>query len=112
MNNSAKPPFLDYQAKWIHFKWAPAPKRQTWIFHVLTKTCDPAQEVLLGEIGWFASWRKYCFFPGYNTIYETKCLQDIIDFINLLMLDHQKYLKRKTDENTNSSNNNDQAGLF
>lgn len=34
----------------------------------------------LGEIKWYSSWRKYCFFPFPTTIFEEDCLRDIAEF--------------------------------
>lgn len=36
---------------------------------------------LLGTIKWHAPWRRYCFFPESDTIFEITCLNDITDFI-------------------------------
>lgn len=38
----------------------------------------------LGEIKWYAPWRRYCFFPE-NSIFDAACLTDILHFINLRM---------------------------
>ncbi len=35
----------------------------------------------LGLIHWHAPWRKYCFFPHRDTIYEQTCLREIAFFI-------------------------------
>ena len=40
---------------------------------------------ILGIIKWYSSWRKYCFFPEENTLYDVICLGDIKDFIQDLM---------------------------
>ncbi len=34
----------------------------------------------LGNIQWLAPWRKYCFYPTPNTVYDTTCLREIADF--------------------------------
>ncbi len=39
----------------------------------------------IGVIKWHAPWRKYCFHTYPNTIFDTKCLSEIIDFINTEM---------------------------
>jgi hypothetical protein len=51
-------------------------QRKTNIYDVLTK-----DNVKLGEIRWFGRWRKYCFFPWTDTLYEETCLRDISQFI-------------------------------
>ena len=44
----------------------------------------------LGEIKWYAPWRKYCFYPGDSTVFDSKCLQDIQDKIDELMAERLK----------------------
>ena len=51
--------------------------------------------VLLGIIKWFGSWRKYAFFPCSDMVFETQCLSDITGFLNELMED-RKNSKTKT----------------
>ncbi len=34
----------------------------------------------LGDIRWFASWRKYAFFPLGGTVWEQDCLREVADF--------------------------------
>lgn len=49
----------------------------------------------LGMIDWYDNWRKYCFLPNDNTLWEVECLKEVIDYIKELM----KYIKdsrRKT----------------
>lgn len=72
-------------AKWIKIVKLTRPVgRKTDIFDV--RTLD---DFVIGKIYWYAKWRKYCFEPCFNTIYETQCLQDITDFIKKLMEDHK-----------------------
>ena len=43
---------------------------------------------VLGVVKWYASWRKYCFFPDSGLlVFCSRCLADIQDFINNLMLE-------------------------
>lgn len=35
----------------------------------------------LGDVKWFARWRKYCFFPRQETVYEETCMKEIAEFI-------------------------------
>jgi hypothetical protein len=37
---------------------------------------------LLGTVKWYAPWRKYAFWPEYQTIYEQDCLRQISTFID------------------------------
>jgi len=54
-------------------------QRKTNIYEVLEK--GGGVSALLGTIKWFGRWRKYCFYPVENTIYEETCLRDISQFI-------------------------------
>ena len=38
----------------------------------------------LGSVKWYSPWRRYCFFPVAETVYEKTCLTDIIHFIKQL----------------------------
>ena len=47
----------------------------------------------LGIIKWFGAWRKYCFFPEEELVFDVDCLQEIIIFIKKLM-DERKEVKK------------------
>lgn len=32
---------------------------------------------IIGEIKFYGAWRKYCFFPAPNCVFESDCLTDI-----------------------------------
>lgn len=36
----------------------------------------------LGQIKWYGAWRKFCFYPGNDTIWDNKCLENLLNFIN------------------------------
>lgn len=36
----------------------------------------------LGEIKWYGAWRKFCFYPSTDTIWDNKCLEELLKFIN------------------------------
>jgi hypothetical protein len=52
-------------------------KRKTGAWDVIAKTGGT-----LGQILWFARWRKYGFFPAPDCVFETVCLGDIVAFLN------------------------------
>ena len=52
---------------------------------VSKKTSTP-----LGFVKWYGAFRKYCFFPADQTIFDPSCLRDIINFINFLMDERKK----------------------
>lgn len=47
---------------------------------------------IIGEIKWFGRWRQYCFFPTYNTVWNTTCMKEILDTIKCLMDDRKNNL--------------------
>lgn len=54
---------------------------KTDTYHVVSKSTQYS----LGYIRWYGSWRQYCFYPANETVFDRKCLQDIIIFIQELM---------------------------
>lgn len=53
-------------------------KRKTKLFAVVSIN----GENLLGEVKWFARWRRYAFFPEHDTTFDAACLQEITAFID------------------------------
>lgn len=43
----------------------------------------------LGIVQWFAAWRRYCYFPAKQTVYDANCLQDITEFVNQVNAEHK-----------------------
>lgn len=74
-------------SKWIRFEQLES-KTKTSVYNVIAKEGDTK----LGQIKWYAPWRKYSFFPAPNTLFETQCLKDIILFINQCMEDRKPKL--------------------
>ena len=54
--------------------------RKTPIYHI----CSKRSKDEIGQIKWYGAWRKYCFFPNGETIWDNKCLEKIIDFLQEL----------------------------
>jgi hypothetical protein len=65
------------KTEWIKFVMLDTPDRKTNIWQVYTS--DGTQT--LGFIKWFGAWRKYCYFPFADTVYEQDCLRRISEFI-------------------------------
>lgn len=75
MNNSALPATNEY----LRFQLSHDTGRtQVWL--VSSRYGDP-----LGVIKWFGRWRQYAFFPEEGTIFNTDCMQTIIENIAWLM---------------------------
>ena len=49
-------------------------KPKTKVIGVYSKTSSDR----LGIIKWFGRWRQYTFFPEFETVFNTECLNDII----------------------------------
>lgn len=46
-------------------------------------------ESVLGQIKWFSSWRKFCFFPKQDTVWDDKCLKELTDYLNELNYEYK-----------------------
>jgi hypothetical protein len=51
--------------------------RKTRVWAVLTID----GKTVLGHVSWYGPWRKYCFSPKPQTVYEQDCLRFISSFI-------------------------------
>jgi hypothetical protein len=51
---------------------------------------DDNGENNLGEVKWYAPWRRYCFFPNQCTLYDASCLQEIVSHLDDLMKQRKK----------------------
>lgn len=49
------------------------PNRKTPIVVIWAKKGN----ILLGTIRWHGAWRRYCFFPADDTLFDTECLFEI-----------------------------------
>lgn len=68
------------EGTWIRFVLVERlPK--TDVYNIISKD----DECRIGQIRWLGRWRKYCFFPDPNTVYENVCLGEISSFIKELM---------------------------
>lgn len=73
------------EGQWINFQeFPPSSGRKLSIFSILTK-----QGISIGEVKWYGNWRQYCFFPDEDSIYDRKCMMEVINFINKLMEDRK-----------------------
>ncbi len=57
-------------------------KRITKVYHIFNiNTGD-----FLGKIRWHSTWRQYCFYPDEETHWARGCMQEVMDFIEHLMI--------------------------
>lgn len=67
-------------SKYIDFRLLEEkPRTQVWGIY------SKSQDIRLGVVRWWGSWRQYCFFPEDGILYSSGCLSDIIAFIGKLM---------------------------
>jgi hypothetical protein len=74
------------EPKWIKFVETYVPHRKTKTWQVMTKD----NVSTLGTVKWYGAWRKYCFFPAGETVFEEQCLSDIRNFIVQKTIDHKE----------------------
>ena len=72
------------ESKFLDFQEIPNEGKKTKRFLVTDKIGDQ-----LGMISWSGPWRKYVYHTT-NALYDTKCLLDIVKFIDLLMEERKK----------------------
>lgn len=83
---------METEGRYIRFEKLPRKEnRKTDVYKIVTKYENPE---IIGSIEWFGRWRKYAFFPIKDTVYETVCLNDIIKFLNDLMLERKNENKK------------------
>ena len=78
--------------KWIRFdELTPCAATKRW---AVVPTNGSGQ---VGVVKWYGPWRKYCFFPMIETVFEQVCLRDIANFCEnetvLHRLDRQHKLR-------------------
>ena len=74
---------------WIRFNYRTKSKSgKTNIWKVLD-----LHGVNLGDIRWYAQWRRYAFFPLGGTIWERDCLRIVADFCEVQTDKHNAILK-------------------
>lgn len=71
---------------WIEFvELAPKPKTKVW----MVRTTDELH-LVIGTVKWYGPWRKYCFFPAPDSVFEQDCLGHIASFIVERTKEHVK----------------------
>ena len=50
--------------------------RKTPILHIHSN-----EGYYLGDIKWYGAWRKFCFYPVSDTIWDDKCLSELLNFL-------------------------------
>ncbi len=71
------------ETKYLRFERQPA-ARLTTIYKVTNRVFNTR----LGEIKWYAPFRKYSFFPEDGLVFDEKCLTDVAGVLKDLTLHH------------------------
>lgn len=50
---------------------------------------------VLGDVHWYAHWRKYCFFPKEGSLFDAGCLMDISEFCAEQTIKHYESLDKE-----------------
>jgi hypothetical protein len=83
---------------WVDFLPDPRPGHRTKCWTVVPRrdkeTGGEADYAELGQVKWFSPWRRYCFFPLTNTIFDAACLTEIARFCGAEMLKHREAIDR------------------
>jgi len=61
----------------------------TGIWHVCSAG-EVANANMLGVIKWHGPWRKYCFYPEANCLFDKSCLEEVAAFLDGLMIERIK----------------------
>lgn len=74
---------------WIFFGYRGKSKtKKTSIWRVLDR-----DSVVLGEIRWYAQWRRYALFPEPGTVWEQNCLETAANFCRVQTTKHNDVLR-------------------
>lgn len=76
--------FIEYESKYFFIYKYKEPNKKTYNYNIVNY-----QDLFIGEIKWHAQWRKYCFFPAPNTLWDEKCLNEINVFLNRITLEYK-----------------------
>ena len=62
----------------------PKSNPKTKVIDILTR-----EKIKIGTLKWLGRWRKYCFFPESETVFESTCLFDINKVLLKLMEEYK-----------------------
>jgi len=73
------------KTQYLIFEDQEIPKKKTKVINVININADE----VIGMIKWYGPWRQYCFFPEFDTVWNTTCLIDVNEVIGNLMQDRK-----------------------
>jgi hypothetical protein len=79
---------------WVQFNvegQSDSGKTKLWsVVNIRRKLGKIEQRGRVGIVSWHGAWRRYCFFPACNTIFEENCLRDIARFCEEATRSHRR----------------------
>lgn len=58
-------------------------KRKTPIYYIFEYNTN-----CIGEIKWYGPWRKFCFYPETATVWDSKCLTEVLQQLDMINKDY------------------------
>lgn len=88
-------------SKYLDFQELVPSGRKTKIIRVLSKN-----NVLLGDISFWPAWRKYVFNPAWGTMFDDKCLKEIVNKLDEMNIEiRQEWANRRKSKSAIVSDN-------
>lgn len=78
----------------LTFSEKPNPGKKTAIINVTSTT----KGIYLGQIRWYGAWRQYVFYPANDTLFNAKCMQDILSVVRGVSLRQRNRRKLTADD--------------
>ena len=79
-----------YNGEYFSILEVPQENKKTDIYYIYP---DSDTDILYGRIKWYNRWRKYCFYAEDNIICDSKCLTELINFLDKLNKDYKNKKK-------------------
>lgn len=79
-----------YNGEYFSILEVPQENKKTNIYYIYP---DSDTDILYGKIQWYNHWRKYCFYAEDNIIWDSKCLTELINFLDKLNKDYKNKKK-------------------
>ena len=70
-----------FPSKYLDFRLAKKQNPSSWVVDVFTSGDD---DILLGQIRYYANWRQYIFFSKGTPLLSVGCMEDIVSFTKTL----------------------------
>lgn len=79
-----------YNGEYFSILEVPQENKKTDVYYIYL---DSDTDILYGRIKWYNRWRKYCFYAEDNIIWDSKCLTELINFLDKLNKDYKNKKK-------------------